>query len=323
MTDLLSYLPYLLLPLGFVLLVKGADFLVDGASGFARRFGIPELIIGLTIVALGTSMPELVVNVVSSLAGNSGIAFGNVVGSNIANLALVLGAAAIVAPLTFHAPIIWRDVPFSLGGVVAMFVLATSVGDDRVLGPLAGIGFIATFGVFLYLLYRHVKKGDVEFEADEPHDHHLTPVRATLAIIGGLIGLILGGKLVVDNATVIAQQFGVSDALIGLTVVAVGTSLPELVTSVVAAMRGKLGLAIGNAIGSNIFNIFWVLGLSAVINPVVYASRMAVDLGILVGITLATVGLPFLTKKRMLVRWHGVLLLIGYAVYTGFVIMRG
>lgn len=316
-----ALLPYFLIPLGFVLLVKGADFLIDGAVSIAKKLGAPELVIGLTVVAFGTSAPELVVNVVSSLKGASGIVVGNIVGSNIANLALNLGVTGLFAALMFEKTLLRKEVPLSLLAAAAVWFLAAPAGDTLVLGLWGGVALLAGFLVFLAVVFQGAKEGkgleDIDPAAGD------TTLRASGKFIVGLGGLVLGGKLVVDNAVAIAASLGVSEAMIGLTIVAIGTSLPELVTSVVAALKGRLGLAIGNAIGSNVFNIFWVLGISAVINPVVYDRALGVDLLVLGGVTLLTIGLPFLAKDKKIRAPGAALLVLSYIAYMVFVVLRG
>ncbi len=325
-----------LLILGFALLIKGADWLVDGASSIARRLGIGELIIGLTIVSFGTSMPELVVNLFASISGSADIAIGNVVGSNIANILLILGATALVTPLVLQSSTVRKEIPFSLLAALMLFVMA----NDHLLDgyPLAelgrgdGIVFIGFFAIFLFYTVSISKNNHDEEKGEKP----MPTGKALLLFLLGLLGLVAGGKLGVDNAVIIAQGLGLSEALIGLTVVAVGTSLPELATSVIAARKGKADIAIGNVVGSNIFNILWILGLSALIRPLPFQPALNVDLLTVVGIT---VFLFFLLHQgqvhHRLAFWHrrhrtfnlrryeGAILLGLYVLYIGYIVWRG
>ncbi len=316
---------YLLFLLGFLLLVKGASFLIDGSVSLARRLKVSEMIVGLTVIAFGTSAPELVVNVVSSIKGTGGITVGNIVGSNIANLALVLGATGLFATLVIKRELFRKEIPLSLIGAGLIFVLATgafSGSETLVLGRIAGGVLLAGFAGFLWWIWREIKAGH-ELPADELTDDHYSTGKALLLTGIGLVGLIGGGKLVVDNALTIASSFGVSESLIGLSLVALGTSLPELAAGITAALKGKTDLAVGNVIGSNIFNIFWVLGLSSVIRPVEFGRAITTDLLVLGGLTLALTGLIFLHRKPTLTRWHAALFLIAYAAYILFIVVRG
>jgi len=319
-----TLLPFLLLALGFAFLVKGADLLVDGSVGLAKRWGISELIIGLTVVAFGTSAPELFVNVSSSIKGTNGITVGNIIGSNIANLALVLGAAGVLRPMALQRGLLRKDIPISLFGAAAIYFLARSAGDSLILNTLSGILLIAGFVAFLYLIWRDIMSGKgSDLLADLRDTKQLGIGRALSYALGGFVGLALGGQLVVDSAVTIATRFGMSETFIGLSIIALGTSLPELVTSIVAALKNRIGLAIGNAIGSNIFNIFWVLGISAIIHPITYDRSLLFDLGVLAGVTLLIAGLPFTNTARELRRWHAVLLLACYISYISYITIRG
>lgn len=323
-----------LLIAGLVLVVKGADWLVDGASAIARRMGISELAIGLTIVAFGTSLPELTVNLFASLSGANDIAIGNIVGSNIANILLILGISAIVAPLTIQTSTVWKEIPLSLLAALTLFVMA----NDRLIDgyPVAelsrtnGLTFIGFFLIFLWytLGMQHIENG-----------HEEGNTRSS-AIAGGMIGaglllLVVGGKLVVNGAMSIVESLGVSQALIGLTVVAVGTSIPELATSVVAARKGKADIAVGNIVGSNIFNIFWILGMSAVIRPITFRPELNTDLFMVI-IATAILFIVVHTGQipRRLLFWQqrsghiierkeGLLMLLVYAAYIAYLGYRG
>ncbi|MCF7846418.1 MAG: calcium/sodium antiporter [Candidatus Peribacteraceae bacterium] len=319
------FLSYLIFALGFALLVKGADWLIKGSSTLAKKFGLSEIAIGLTVVAFGTSAPELVVNVVGSLRTSGEIVVGNIVGSNIANIALVLGSAGLLAPLAIERGLIKKDIPIGILGIAAIYFLASQSGSELVLGHLAGVLLILGFVGFLWLIYRAAKKKPVVAEAEAPllKKEKMDAGMATIFIISGLLALALGGEFVVDSAIRIARNFGVSEKLIGLTLVAIGTSLPELVTSIVAVWRKKIDLAIGNVVGSNVFNIFWVLGVSAIIAPIHFSSAIVTDLIVLAGMSLILMAANFIGKKYTLDRWQAAILLTSYISYIGFIIYRG
>ena len=314
---------YLLFILGFALLIKGADWLIDGAVAIARRLNLSEIVIGLTIVAFGTSAPELVVNVVSSIRGAGELVAGDIVGSNIANIALGLGVAGLVAPFTVKRSLVKKEIFIGLVGAFLIYLLATQNGALLTISTLAGLILLAGFSIFIYLLYRAVKSGEHLSEIEEVHKHkHSLPI-AGLITVAGLAGLVIGGKLAVDNAIIIAENFGVSESLIGLSLVALGTSLPELVTAIIAMRKKKFDIAVGGIVGSNIFNIFWILGLSAVIRPVVFGDHLVVDIGVLVGITLLFIATIFAGKRYQVARWEAAILLASYVAYMGYIFGRG
>lgn len=311
-------------------LIKGADFLVDGASAIAKKYGISSAIIGLTIVAFGTSMPELVVNVFGALEGNSGIAFGNIIGSNIANILLVLGVTGIITTLKVQKITIWKEIPFSLLAVVVLLIFASlSFIDGTESFELLrswGMILLAFFVIFLYYAYDSVKASkqidEEDIQIKGPIDS--LPVRkASLFILWGLVALYIGGTWTVDGAIVIAKHFGLSDFLISATVIALWTSLPELVTSVVAARKGNVDLAVGNIVGSNIFNIFWILGVTAVITPIDFPAWAHADLFFLLSITLFLFATMFIGRKHELQKRQSFLFVILYIAYITFVIWRG
>jgi cation:H+ antiporter len=316
----------LLLTAGLAVLIGGAEALVRGASALARRLGVPPIVVGLTVVAFGTSTPELAVNVAAALDGNSGISFGNVVGSNIANIGLILAVAALVRPLDVHASIINREIPILLLGTAAAITMAFdralngSASDAFVRGD--GIVLLLFFCVFLYvtLLAALKRTGDayVEDLKDDLASH--PPQRVWLSVtlvLLGLVAVVWGGNLSVDNAVHLARGAGVSDAVIGLTVIAVGTGLPELVTSVVAVRRGASDLAVGNVVGSNIYNLLFVQGATALIRPVAVPAGGHIDLFVMAGLT--AVLLPLSTyRQRRIGRPGGALLLAAYVVFIGW-----
>ncbi|PJE75830.1 sodium:proton exchanger [Candidatus Uhrbacteria bacterium CG10_big_fil_rev_8_21_14_0_10_48_11] len=304
----------LLLVVGFALLIKGADVLVEGASSLARRLHISPLVVGLTVVAFGTSAPELVVNIIANLQGESALAIGNIIGSNIANILLILGVAGMIRPLSVTRNTVWREIPFSL---LAMLVLAALANDAlidgagvSVLSRIDGLVLLAFFLVFLS--YSFSKSKPVTTDLRE--ERLPSVLRSTMYITLGILGLALGGKLVVDSATTIAIMLGLSQTFIGLTLVALGTSLPELATTIVAAHKRKTDIAIGNIVGSNIFNVFWILGLSAIIHPISYTMILNRDVGVAV---LASVLLMsfVLGNGRSLQRGQGFVLVLFYIVY--------
>ena len=318
-------LTYFLFLLGFVLLIKGADFLVDGASEIARRFNISDLVIGLTVVAFGTSTPELFVNIVASARGNTDIAIGNVLGSNISNVFLILGISAIIYPLSVSKGTVWKEIPFSLLAVITLGLMANDQvidGDSSsLLTRIDGLVLLAFFTIFLYYSFSIAK-------AIEGLDEHV-PAKATsfvksiLLVIAGLIGLTLGGKWIVDGAVTLAKSFGMSESLVGLTIVAVGTSLPELATSAMAAYKKNVDIAVGNVVGSNIFNIFFVLGISATIKPLPFQTKSNLDIAVVTVSSLLLFLFMFTGKKRSLDRWEGIVSLFLYGGYIAFLIIKG
>lgn len=314
---------YALFLLGFVLLIKGANLLVDGASALAGRLGVSALVIGLTIVAFGTSAPELVVTILASLSGNTDIAIGNVVGSNIANILLILGMSAAVYPLMVKSTTVWKEIPFALLAVVILYILANDMLIDgasaSVLSRIDGLVLMGFFVIFLYYIIGLAKSGQTEVE-EVPK---LSVALALLYTVFGIAGLVVGGKWIVDGAIAIASGLGVSESLIGLTIVAIGTSLPEMATSVVAAYKKNVDIAVGNVVGSNIFNIFWILGISSFINPLPFAPVMNLDLVVTIGVTLTLFLALFVGKRHVLERWQGVAFILLYVFYIAYLVLRG
>lgn len=300
---------------GLVLLVRGADWLVDGSSSLARRLGVRPIVVGLTVVAFGTSMPELVVNLFAAFGGSVNIAISNIIGSNIANILLILGVSAVVRPLSVKSGTVWKEIPFALLAVVLVFIMANDVliagGRENILDRIDGLVYVAFFVIFLFYTYG-IAKADGKIE---PID--TLPLGKTVALIGaGLIALIIGGKLSVDGAVVIARLLGMSERVIGLTVIAIGTSMPEFVTSVVAAYRRHADIAIGNVVGSNIFNIFWILGISAMVRPLPFSTQNSFDTLVSVLATLALFFAMFMGKRHILERWQGAMFIVFYVVYV-------
>jgi len=317
-------LDILLLLIGFVLLIVGADKLVDGASSISRNLKIPNIVIGLTIVAFGTSAPELVVNAFSSYEGHNALVMGNVLGSNIFNIAVILGLTAIFRPLVVKRNTTWLEIPFNLLAitVVALICLDISLGahNENMITKSDALVLLAFFIIFLVYNIELSLKGEEEIEI-EGSEKSMSNAKGMLLLAFGLVGLIVGGKLIVDSAVNIASTFGMSERLIGLTIVSIGTSLPELATSIVAVRKGKVDIAVGNVIGSNIFNIFFVLGISGLINniPVPNNSFMDIHVNIALGILLML--FVFIGKGRKIVRIEGIFLLLIYLCYMGYLIL--
>ena len=319
-------LTYVLIIVGFVLLITGADLLVDGASSIARTLKVSDLVIGLTIVAFGTSTPELVVNVFSSVQANADIAIGNVVGSNIINILIILGISSLIFPLVVTHGTVWIEIPMTLAAAVLLGLLANdhllTHGGFQGLSRIDALILLACFGVFSYYVVRI--SGKREDSTDASAETKRIGVKKTiLMIVLGLAGLIVGAKFVVDGAVSLASALGVSQSLIALTIVAAGTSLPELATSVVAAYKKNSDIAVGNIVGSNIFNIFLILGVSALIRPIPLQPKSNIDIGVAVFASLALFVVMFSGKKGVLDRWEGFLFVAAYVGYLVFLIMQG
>lgn len=311
-------------------MIRGADVLIDGASTLAKRIGISDLIVGLTVVAFGTSLPELIVNVFASSEGASDIAIGNVVGSNIANILLILGIVALIKPLPVRRLTVWREILFS---VLAAFVLAVLVSDHFIdtsffngLNQIDGFVLITYFGLFLFYTFgnrSHLNSADIPKRKKGDAPAHIEVARTLTLIIMGIVGLALGGKWIVDGASAIAAGFGISDAIISLTVVAIGTSAPELAASIAAVKKDNVDVAVGNAVGSNLFNTFWVLGLSAFINPMRISDALYVDIMIAVAVAcILFLSMLWGKTRHSLERREGVIFVSLYIAYIGFLISR-
>lgn len=308
---------YVFLVVGFILLIKGADFFVEGSSSVAKMLRVPSLIIGMTIVAMGTSFPECSVSINASLAGSNALAISNAVGSNIFNLMVVCGVCTLFCPLAVDKGTLKKEFPFSI--IVALILLGLG-SYGMVLGHIDGIIMSVIFAGFLYWMVISAKKARAESQ-DNEEEYEIMPVwKCIFYIIGGIVAIIAGGDVVVDSATKIAGQFGMSENLIGLTVVAFGTSLPELVTSVVAAKKNEVDMALGNVIGSNIFNILLVLGVAAAISPIVFIMENIIDIVVLVVMSLIV--WVFAWSKQKLVRGEGIVMLLMYAAYVVYICKR-
>ena len=314
---------FIILIIGFFLLIKGADIFVDGASSIAKKIGIPSVIFGLTIVSLGTSAPELAVSLISSFNGNNGIAVGNVLGSNLFNTLVVLGGTAIVAPLIIKKSTIKRDyITTLLVTILTCFLIFGLVPkSENMLSRISGIILLVVCIAYMFILVKAAKKDSVK---DEENTSEIKMSKNILLSLIGVVGIVFGGNLVVDSATNIAYALGMSEKLVGLTIVAVGTSLPELVTSIVAALKGENDIALGNVLGSNIFNLVLILGASATISPITVLGVMLIDFIILIAVTLFIGALIFFNKKedKRLGRLEGIILVGIYVAYLAYIIMR-
>lgn len=318
-------MPYILIISGFVFLIKGADLLVNGGVALARRFGVSDLVIGLTVIAFGTSMPELFVNVVAGIQGSVDIAVGNVIGSNIANILLILGVSSIIFPLAVPGGTVSKEIPLSLLAAIVLWILANDHLIDKapvsVLTRTDGMVFLCFFLIFLY--YSFSVAGNIA-----GMDNHVPAASrggwsSGMLILLGIIGLSIGGQFIVSGAVSISNRLGISQSVIGLTVVAVGTSLPELATSAVAAFKKNAEISVGNVIGSNIFNVFFVLGVSAMIRPLPIQQSANRDIGMVVLSSMLLLLFMFTGKRRSLDRWEGALFLALYAVYTVYIVVAG
>ena len=316
---------FLILIIGFALLIKGADVFVEGASSIAKKFNVPSMIIGLTIVAMGTSAPEAAVSITSSLAGQNDMSVANVVGSNFFNILVVLGVSSIIAKLPVQKETIKKDTPFLIlvSGLLLIF------GINLKLGRIEGIALLALFTYFLVNTIKSAKMatdstssetGETAIAIETESSSQISLPKTILISLVGIVGIVVGGDMVVNSATSIATSFGMSANLVGLTIVAVGTSLPEFVTSIVAIKKGETEIAIGNVIGSNLFNILLVLGLAATINPIAMSMSAFIDIVFMVLITLLLY--MFMKKDNSLVKKQGIILVVLYIAYMAYTIMR-
>ncbi|MGM0846707.1 MAG: calcium/sodium antiporter [Bacillota bacterium] len=315
---------YILLIAGFILLIKGADFFVDGSSNIARAFHVSPLLIGLTIVSLGTSSPEATISIMAALDENTGVALGNVVGSNIINTALVIGVAAFIYPLEVKSETIRKEIPFTLLAGVVLLILVSDITlqgtSENLLTRGDGFIILLFFVIFLYYIFEVARNSREKAKEESAEKNKISWGKNALLTIGGLIGIVLGGDLVVRNATEIALALGMSQTLVGLTIVAIGTSLPELITSVTAAIKKESEIALGNIIGSNIFNILFVLGTTSAIHPLAVNSKISTDIGIMIFLTVIL--LLFSRTNFKIGKAEGIFLVIAYLVYMVFIIIR-
>ncbi|MGL5125889.1 MAG: calcium/sodium antiporter [Fusobacteriaceae bacterium] len=304
------FLLFIVLTIGFVMLIKGADVLIEGAVGLSRKFNVPEIVIGLTVVAFGTSMPEMVVNTFASFKGQGSIVYGNVIGSNIANILLILGITSLIKPITMQKNTVWKEIPYSLIAVIVLFFLSRNGtlfrGDAAVL-----LCFFVGFIIYIFFIS---KTGEIEADETENMDSK----KMIIFLLLGFIGLMFGGQLVVDSAVKIAKAFEVSEKLISLTIVSIGTSLPELAASVAAAKKGNSDMAIGNVVGSNIFNIFLIMGTSGLVRPIIYDFKFDLDFMVLFYATMILILSAFVFKKHTIQKRKGAFMLLSYVIYLGY-----
>ena len=307
-------LPYVVLVVSFFALIKGADIFVEGASSLAKKLGVPSIIIGLTVVAMGTSAPEAAVSISAATTGNNGIALGNVIGSNLFNLLVVLGVCMVITKLPTQRETLTRDFPWNIIATAAVILFIVLFGDNQIT-RLEGAALLVLFVSYMaYIIYKTLKNRETSDEEIE----EISLVKSVIFLVGGLALVVVGGDLVVDSATAIAKSWGASDKLVGLTIVAMGTSLPELVTSIVAAKKGESEMAIGNVIGSNLFNLLFILGMTSVIMPV--AATLLVDSIFLLAVTVMM--FVFAATGSRLQRAEGAVALLCYGGYLAYTIIR-
>lgn len=320
----LRHMTYIMIIAGFVFLIKGADYLVDSATSLAKRFKISDLVVGLTIIAFGVSAPEMVVSVMSSISGHTDIAIGSILGGNIVKILLILGVAALIYPLKIKHSVAWRDIPLSLLAVLVIgFMVNDKVidGDNfSILSRVDGIILLCFFAIFIYYIYTVAMHSKATI-------HNTTKQYSVLKSLGlfvlGMTGLIIGGRLAVTGAIELTSAWGVSERLVGLTVIAIGTSLPELFTSAVAAYKRNADIAVGGIVGSNILNIFWVLGISAVIRPMPFDLLNNLDIFVLLSATTLIMLWIVLSKKYILTRWQGGIMIFLYLAYLSYLVYMG
>ena len=310
-----------LIIIGFIFLIASADLLVDGSSGIAKKFHIPEIIIGLTIVSIGTSMPELFVSITSALEGHSDMSLGNIIGSNLSNLLLILGLSAIIKHVVFQKETRLYEIPMCLLFTITFMIFCnTNDGISRI----EGIVLLLLFCVFLgFTIFMGIKESKTNLEKDDAKEEkNNSIVKNIILVILGVIGLKVGGDLTVDNAVNVANYFNISEKIISLTILAVGTSLPELVTSVTAAIKGNSDIAIGNIIGSNIFNILLILGVASIIKPITYNVTYNFDISILIVATVILALFPFIPPKDKMSRANGIIYFLMYIAYLAILILK-
>jgi cation:H+ antiporter len=312
----------LLVIAGFACLIFSANWMVNGASALAKKFRVSDLAIGLTIVAFGTSAPEMVVSIIASVEGYPDIVLGNIVGSSNFNLFVILGLSGLILPITVQSSTAWKEIPISLFVAVLLLFLLNdfSLSGQSYLSGIDGVIMLALFLLFLYYVYGQMKK-DQHMQSTQEIAAQMSAGKIVVLILSGLAGLIIGGQLVVSSSVNIANSLGVSEKIIGLTIVAAGTSLPELVTSVVAAAKKNCDIAIGNVIGSNIFNILLILSISSIVKPIAYNPKFNTDLLILIGGTLFLLTSMLTGQRKKLDRWEAGLLFGFYLIYTAYLVM--
>ncbi|MBT7102562.1 calcium/sodium antiporter [archaeon] len=317
-------LTYVLFAVGIYLLIKSADFIVDSSSSIAKKFGVSSLIIGLTVVAFGTSLPELVVNVFAAINGSGGLSFGNIIGSNIANVLLILGITAVIGGIVVKKKTVWKEVPFALLAAFALFAISvkTFFGEgSRSLGVIEGSILLVLFAAFMVYVFVSSRKERKSGAFVEDIESHGWKVYAKLIL--GLVGIYFGGLWVVDGAVAIAGQLGLSEFLISATIIALGTSLPELVVCVVAALKKNVDMAVGNVVGSNIFNILWVFGIIPFIRPITIPKGIGFDLAVMFFATLALFVTMFIGKRHEMTKRDGWVFILLYVLYIAYIVVRG
>ena len=314
---------YILFGIGIFLLIKGADFIVEGSSSMAKKLGVSNIIIGLTVVAFGTSLPELVVNLFAAFRGSSGILFGNVIGSNITNILLILGITAVITNVTVRTRTVWKEIPFALLSCFVLFALTSKVFFDggEFLRWNDSLVLLSLLVMFIYYIYHSTTEEKKRMPLVEKVD--VSNWIITIKLFIGVVGIYFGGKWVVNGSVLMAQQLGLSEFLISATIIAIGTSLPELVVSIVAAFKKNIELAVGNIIGSNILNILWVVGITAAIKPIIIPSSIAIDIAIMFGVTFLLFVFMFIGKKYQLTRKDGITFVLFYILYILYLISRG
>jgi len=318
-------IPIILLITGLVILLVGGDIFVRGSASLAKKMKISAIVIGLTVVSFGTSAPEMIVNIFSAIKGSGDLAIGNILGSNIANILLVLGISAVIRPLTIKEGTAWKEIPLGLLSIVVLFLLGNDIlfgnNGTNILTRGDGLVLISFFLIFLYYTY-----GLTRIKGEKEDVEKQSWGKSILYILIGIAGLVIGGKFIVDNAIILARMAGLSELFIGLTIVAIGTSLPELVTSAIAAYRGHIDLAVGNVVGSNIFNVLWVLGLTPIISPIKINPQANIDI-IMAGIATFILFIFLFTggsfHKHKLRRSEGIIMILLYVAYIVFISMRG
>ncbi|MFH0857384.1 MAG: calcium/sodium antiporter [Candidatus Magasanikbacteria bacterium] len=314
-------IPLLIIFAGLAVLIVGAEMLVRGSASMAKKLGVSSIVIGLTVVAFGTSAPELFVNLFSAYKGTTDLAIGNIIGSNMANILLILGVGATMTAIKVKAGTTYKEIPFALLAMILVAVFGNDLfldgNSSNILSRTDGLALMGFFIIFLYYTY-----GLSKASGDDQKVELYPWATSLLMVIGGLVALILGGKLIVENAIILATIAGMSEALIGLTIVAVGTSLPELATTIVALRKGQNDIAIGNVVGSNIFNVFWILGVTAIIKPLPFDTAANIDVLFTTIITLLLFAFMFIGKKHTLERWQGICFLFLYVGYVTYAVMR-
>jgi len=318
---------YILFLLGIFLLVKGANYLINGASSLAAKMKIPTLIIGLTVVSLGTTSPELFVNIIAAIKGTTEIGFGNIIGANMTTILLVLGVTALIYPIKVERSAIWKEIPVALLAVIVLFIVSNYLLIDKIninsITRVSGLLMLCFFAIFIYYSIEVFKQNKKKLEKRKIGVKQNSNLAIAAMIIGGIIGLFIGARLTVDGAVFTAQQLGLSQFLISATIISIGTSLPELVTGITAARKHETGIVVGNVAGATIFNIFWILGITSLITPITIPSFINTDI-IMMGIaTILLLVLIFIGRKMEIERWQGALLILLYIAYIIFIIIRG